>query len=208
MKRETTYGNVFRALIALMVVLGLCVAFTPAASAAENTATEGLTQTQQAELEDDLEILFTRYIQLDEDGQFEVNAINLAADGQQDQMQGLQYLAVALNEAPLVPSLSVTESDDVTSGVTRRAVTPVTVGTMGAGDFARCVALEGLGIPSAAASPGLISAIKTGIRAWNWGLTAKTVARILGPSVVKAFGGPIGIGVTLGWAAWSCRGKL
>ena len=59
-----------------------------------------------------------------------------------------------------------------------------------------------------AAGPALIGVIKDGIRAWNWGLTAKTVARVLGPAAVRALGGPWGIGVALGWAAYACRGEL
>lgn len=126
----------------------------------------GMTRQEFTKLENDMQILFTRYIQLNDRDLFEVNAANLTADGQRTQIRGLRRLAAALN------------------GIQQSAA------------------------PSNNTVGATIVAIKEGIRAWNWGLTARTVARILSPSAVKALGGPVGIGVALGWAAWSCRGRL
>lgn len=156
-----------------------------------------MSASEEEQLADELEVLFTRYVQLNEADIFEVNEANLIADGHEKDLLGMQRLAAGLNAL----------SQDNSSFGGRLPTQPV-MRPLGAGEFALCVLLEGIGIPAAGASPGLVNAIKEGIRAWNWGLTAKTVARILGPSVAKAPGGPVGIGVALGWAAWSCRGKL
>ncbi|EEZ91787.1 hypothetical protein HMPREF0578_1029 [Mobiluncus mulieris 28-1] len=142
-----------------------------------------LSEVEIAQLAAELEVLFTRYVQLGANNQFAVNEANLRADGYStEQVQGLRSLSYGLNTG--------------------------TFQTRDAGSFALCVAMEGLGIPGGKAHAGLIAAIKEGIRAWNWGLTAKTVARIIGASAVKALGGPVAIGVQLGIAAWNCRGEL
>ena len=138
------------------------------------------------QLANDLEKLFTRYVPMTKTGKFKVNRFYLFIDGKVDKVDEMQELADILNGD----------------------ITQTNLENRDAGSFAKCVALEGLGIPAAAASPGLINAIKNGIRAWNWGLTAKTVARFLGPQVLKALGGPVGVGVALGWAAYNCKGKL
>lgn len=151
----------------------------------------------EQQLANELEILFTKYVQLNDADKFEVNEANLVADGHERDIAGIKRLAEGLN------FLADTDAPNAERNFNKGMMV-----TRSAGSFARCVLLEGLGIPAASASPGLVAAIKEGIRAWNWGLTAKTIARILGPSVVKALGGPVGIGVALGWAAWSCRGKL
>lgn len=156
-----------------------------------------LSAEEEQKLANDLETLFTEYIQLNDADLFEVNEANLVADGYQEKVKDLHLLADSLNEM----------SDKEQQAARGVGNEPVLV-PLGAGEFALCVVVNGLGIPAAGASPGLVAAIKEGIRAWNWGLTAKTVARILGPSVAKALGGPVGIGVALGWAAYTCRDKL
>lgn len=160
-----------------------------------------LNQDEMAQLEKDVEVLFTKYIQNDSSGKFFVNVQNLAADGARDRAPELQQLADTFNMLGAAPAEATLEGP--------HSIKPgTTVQPYNAGDFAACLALNALGIPAAGASPGLIKALKEGIRAWNWGLTAKTVARIIGPTAAKALGGPVGIGVALAWGAYSCRGKL
>ncbi|WP_233188207.1 hypothetical protein [Actinomyces qiguomingii] len=159
-------------------------------SVSESTST-GLSEAETEELADDLEVLFTRYIPMGADGKLVVNEGAVIEDGFESNLPELRLLAEALNEAG--------ETSSARDGGAQ---------TEGAGSFALCVALKGLGIPAGKASPGLIAAIKTGIKAWNWGLTAKTVAKILGASAVKALGGPVAIGVQLAAAAFTCRGEL
>ncbi len=206
MKAKYDFRTFARLLLVLIAVCGICLASAPSASAVQ-PGVPGMTQQEFAELESDMQVLFTRYIQLNNKDRFEVNTANLTADGQQAQIQGLRRLTDALNTIQRTSPAANKTSVKTSVAIIRRGSTP-TIRPANAGDFALCVALEGLGIPAAGAAPGLIAAIKEGIRAWNWGLTAKTVARILGPSTVKALGGPIAIGVSLGWAAWSCRGRL
>lgn len=160
-------------------------------------SSSGLTSAEEAQLAHDLEVLFTRYIQLEGDGTFRLNESNLISDGYAANIGTLSQLVDLLNTPAPAESTQPSSSWEESGSA-----------QLGAGDFALCMVVEGLGIPSAAASPGLIAAIKQGISAWNWGLTAKTVARLVGPSVAKALGGPVGIGVTLGWAAWSCKSRL
>ena len=163
----------------------------------QTTESSPMSASEEEQLAEELEVLFTRYVQMNQSDVFEVNEANVVAEGHEKDLSDLQRLAEGLNAL----------AQEKPSSTPWQHSAPV-VRPLGAGEFALCVLLEGLGIPAAGASPGLIAAIKEGIRAWNWGLTARTVARILGPSVVKALGGPVGIGVALGWAAWSCRGKL
>lgn len=148
-----------------------------------------LSEGELAELERDVEVLFTRYLPMDKKGQFALNELALREDGKEGEAAQLEALVEVLN--------SESQPKDGPSAQ-----------PYGAGEFAVCVALNGLGIPAIGAYPGLKEAIKEGIRAWNWKLTAKTVARIVGPQVVKALGGPVGIGVALSWAAVSCRDQL
>ncbi|RAX23676.1 MULTISPECIES: hypothetical protein [unclassified Actinomyces] len=151
----------------------------------------GLSAAETEELADDLEILFTRYIPMGADGKLMVNENAVIEDGFEESLPELRMLADVMNE--------VDQTNSARGGGSQ---------TEGAGEFALCVALNGLGIPATGVSPGLLAAIKSGIRAWNWGLTARTVARIIGASAVKTLGGPLAIGVALGWAAVNCRGRL
>ncbi|SHE25809.1 hypothetical protein [Actinomyces glycerinitolerans] len=153
----------------------------------------GLSAAETEELADDLEILFTRYIPMGADGKLMVNENAVIEDGFEESLPELRMLADVLNEVDQTSSGSVREG-----GMQAEST----------GSFALCVALKGLGVPAGKASSGLIAAIKSGIKAWNWGLTAKTVAKILGASTVKALGGPVAIGVQLAAAAFSCRGEL
>ena len=173
---------------------------TIATSVAVDSSGE-ISQKEMEQLEKDVETLFTRYIQMDSSGQFFVNTKNLAEDGVQDRTAELRMLSDSLN------LMAEKESEQATNEIERR--TPgKTLQPYGSTEFAKCVILNGLGIPALGGSPGIISAIKLGISSWNWGIAAKAVAKFLGPAVVKSLGGPVGIGVALGWSAWSCRGKL
>lgn len=180
-------------------VLALTLAPASHAATVEKSASsnfsysEGMNQNEMDQLEKDVEILFTRYIQNDSSGKFTVNANNLKADGAANRINELTQLASALN------SVDKSMGNSKSGGSLRPD---------GLGEFATCMVINGLGIPVAAASPALLNVLKDGIKAWNWGLTAKTVARIIGPAAARALGGPVGIGVSLGWAAVSCRNKL
>lgn len=57
------------------------IAVSPASVLSETT---GLSRGEEEQLERDLEVLFTRYVQLDEDDMFIVNEANLNEDGQGD----------------------------------------------------------------------------------------------------------------------------
>lgn len=99
-----------------------------------------LSNAETDKLADDLEVLFTRYIQLGDNDVFVVNEANLIADGHQSDVKYLRRLAEGLNA---------------------------------------------------------LSKNKT-----------SASANFPEQSAIKPLGGPVGIGVALGWAAWSCRGKL
>lgn len=173
---------------------------TPSSNSSVSSSDQ-LSEVEMVQLKKDVEVLFTRYIQTDSSGRFFVNVSNLTADGSQSRAPELQQLADTFNMLGDAP-------EEYTPGSVSRVSPGAGIQPYGAGEFASCLALNALGIPALAASPGLINVLKEGIRAWNWGLTAKTVARIIGPAAARALGGPVGIGVALGWAAVSCRGKL
>ena len=139
----------------------------------------------------DIEVLFTRYVVLDVHGNFVVNVPNIQADGYSSGLDDFIRLAAVLN--------STSEKIAVSS----TGVSPTDLGS-----FAVCVVEDGLGLKALKNAPQLLSVIKEGVRAWNWGLTASSVARIIGPGFVRALGGPWGLAVQLGWSAWNCRGHL
>ncbi len=78
----------------------------------------------------------------------------------------------------------------------------------GAWEFTTCVLGNANGWNALAGAPGLVSAAKAAITAWNWGLAATTVARFVGPMVLKSLGGPWGLAVAFAAAAVGCRGAL
>lgn len=203
MKKRYTIRGACAALVSGAMVLGVSAVANAveqdrnAVSATIALDGDALSVAEEEQLAADLEILFTRYVQLLPGDSFTLNEANLREDGEGEQIAELQLLVDGLNR------FAENEASMNSIGAPGLAITP-----LGVGDFAKCVALEGLGIPAAQASPGLVAAIKEGISAWNWGLTARSVAKILGTAAVKALGGPVGIGISLGWAAWSCRGKL
>ncbi|MFC0265778.1 hypothetical protein [Alloscardovia macacae] len=197
-----TTKRFYYALIGALTALAICFSTMVLSHASTlptgaEPSSSSLTYSEESALEKDVEILFTRYIELTEEDIFIVNDTHLRADGFDQSSTDLHRLADTLNRLPhdtSTPSL-------ITSH--QRHIKP-----MGIGEFALCVAMDGIGLPRGKISSGLINAIKTGIKAWNWGLTARTVARILGASLVKSLGGPVGIGIALASAAWNCRGSL
>lgn len=82
------------------------------------------------------------------------------------------------------------------------------VQTYDANSYAKCVLWSALGIPATAFTSGTWSAIVTGIKAFNWKLTASTTVRALGPAFVngagKAIGGPATIAAALAASAGLC----
>ena len=65
--------------------------YSPASSSTQ------LSKKEMAQLEKDVEVLFTRYVQIDSSGQFFVNIKNLIADGGQSRASELQRLVNAFN---------------------------------------------------------------------------------------------------------------
>ncbi|WP_159814292.1 hypothetical protein [Actinomyces sp. zg328] len=163
-----------------------------------NSSTSSEEPTSEEELDQfagDLETLFTRYVQQRADGTVVVNIQNITADGMGDKISDFQRFADAMNNVGRTPSGQ--ESQFSSNGASALSV----------GSFISCLATSALGIPIGNA-PNLYAALREGLRAWNWGLTARTVARIIGPSATKALGGPWGIALALGWGALTCRGHL
>lgn len=78
----------------------------------------------------------------------------------------------------------------------------------GAWEFTTCVLGNANGWNALAGAPGLVSAAKAAITAWNWGLAVRTVDRFVGPMLLKSLGGPWGLAVAFAAAAVGCRGAL
>lgn len=156
-----------------------------------------LSADEMKKLENDLETLFTRYVVMDSSGKFNVSYENIKADGLQAGLKDFEALASAFNMAT-PPEANVAKTSSLGAFNT----------TQGVGEFAGCVLFNGLGGNIIASAPRLISSAQLAIRAWNWGLAAATVARIVGPVVVKSLGGPWGIAVNLALAAPGCTHHL
>ena len=152
---------------------------------------------EMKKLENDLETLFTRYVVMDSSGKFNVSYENIKADGLQAGLKDFEALASAFNMAT-PPEANVAKTSSLGAFNT----------TQGVGEFAGCVLFNGLGGNILAGAPGLIKSAQLAIRAWNWGLAAATVARLVGPAVVKSLGGPWGIAVNLAVAAHGCTHHL
>lgn len=200
METRAIHGNVFKILISIMAVLGLCLMSAPMASAAEETST-GLTPAQQAEFESGLETLFTTYVVLDGDT-YVVNEDAAQRDGYAGSITDFHTVADALNMAGHYRLPSEVESAPSTG------TGDIATFRFNAGDFAKCLVGSVLGIPVSAFGAGTWSAIVTAIKAWNWGLAAKTIARALGPAFLKGagkyLGGPAVIAATLAGGAAVC----
>lgn len=151
------------------------------------------------QLAQEFESFFATYFQTAPDGSLYVNEEKVISDGMEKDLAAFQALARGIEDANAVPGRTAPSNPSFGHG---NMIAP-----LGFTDFAKCVALGALGIPIGNV-PGLYAAFREGLRAWNWGLTARTVARILGPAAVKALGGPAGIALALGWAAVTCRDKL
>lgn len=187
---------------------GLLFSMSPAAlasgmpleSVSVNSSNQELTTQEMEQFERDIEKLFTRYVVENSNGIFEVKYDNVHTDGAEDALQHFENLAYALNLGASSP--------EVSTGVSQFSTLGSVVQPLGVGEFAWCVLYNGLGGNIIVNAPGLIEATKVAIRAWNWGLAATTVARIIGPVAVKSLGGPWGIAASLALAAPGCARHL
>lgn len=168
------------------------------ASASINTVSDQ----QMKQLERDIETLFTRYVVESGNGKFEVKYENIYADGAEAHLDSFEMLAESFN------LLGESSGSEFSSPGFNNSSLGKLAQPQNAGDFAWCVLSTGLGFDIIKKAPGLVDAVRTAVRAWNWGLAASTVARILGPSVVRALGDPWLIASQLGIAAYKCRGAL
>ncbi|NMW65185.1 hypothetical protein HHJ78_06490 [Mobiluncus mulieris] len=187
--------------IASLCTLALSISSVGIANAAEseskallNSASKQVENTQSAvdAVAKDLEILFTRYIPVD-NGRYAVNTMAVIADGYGDKLSIFQSVADAFNG-----EVSKDGNGNLSSGVSTRD----------AGSYAECVIFGALGIPVDAFGYGTWTAIVTAIKAWNWGLVASTIVRALGPAFLtgsgKALGGPALVAAALATAATMC----
>lgn len=179
--------------------LSIALVFPAQAMAAPVVTTQGDTiagysQTEVDQLASDLEKLFTRYVTLDTNtGVYVVQKEAILLDGLTLHTAEFESIAKSMNSmgAPAVGSSSDIRSDKNMAS------------TMSANSYARCVLVGALGV-SVTATPGLVQAAATAIRAWNWGLAAKTVARIIGPIALRSVGGPWGLAAALAASAATC----
>lgn len=180
-------------------------AYYPVSSSQVSTsATDSFTDTELKQIEKEVETLFTRYVIQGKDGLFYVNQENVYADGAQDHLQDFEQIASLFNSVPATPTSVV--SPGTVTGVS--TLGKVAVDPQGAWEFTTCVLGNAIGWNILAGAPGLVSATKAAITAWNWGLAATTVARFVGPMVLKSLGGPWGLAVAFAAAAIGCKGAL
>ncbi|MER0001219.1 hypothetical protein ABRP64_11320 [Corynebacterium sp. KPL4015] len=195
--KRTCTKRAMIACVALSMVGGNAYATAAETNSPDFTAAEvnsEPTSAQEAQLADDLEVLFTEYIP-QKDGVFTVNEQAVIRDGYADSMGDFHAVARAFNSPnPGHPQAG--------------SKTPVMVQTYDANSYAKCVLWSALGIPATAFTSGTWSAIVTGIKAFNWKLTASTIVRALGPAFVngagKAIGGPATIAAALAASAGLC----
>ncbi|MCS4536120.1 hypothetical protein [Corynebacterium sp. HS2168-gen11] len=116
----------------------------------------GLSAEEDQKHADDLETLFAKYIQLNDADLFEANETKLIADESQETIKGIHLRAHNLNEILL-------QSQYTAHGVEKASVFM----TRDSGEFVLCGVINGLGVPTADTSSGLVTAIKEWIRAWN-----------------------------------------
>lgn len=150
-----------------------------------------ISDAEMKKVEEEVKTLFTRYVPVI-DGKFSVNESNLNADGLSSRVVELRNFANSMNLMALQESGAVS-----TPGMT----------TYGGKEFAECLIRGTLGV-SATTIPGLINAIITGVKAWNWGLVASTVARIVGPIALRSIGGPLGLAAALAGTSAACLPDL
>ena len=196
-----------------IIVTSICVALPLGFSVSPNSAyasesvnseisitQNAFTDAEMKQIEKDLELLFTRYVVENENGHFEVIYDNVSADGAEHGLKHFEDIAYVLNSENPVRSGG---NQINTMSALGAATQP-----QGVMEFAGCVLFHGLGGDIIANAPGLIADTKDAIRAWKWGLAARTVARIIGPAAVKTLGGPWGIAASLALAAPGCTNKL
>lgn len=145
-------------------------------------------------LAQELEKIFTDYVTAGEDGIYRVDEAAVKADGKLGDIEGYRGFAMMMNS-----DLAETRSPN-------RATSP-SHGVMGVEEFTRCTIGNAIGV-GILNTPGLIKGTVTAVKAWNWGLAAKTILRIAGPIALKGAGGLPGLAAQLAVAAWSCRDKL
>ncbi|EFN92279.1 hypothetical protein HMPREF9278_1872 [Mobiluncus mulieris FB024-16] len=141
-----------------------------------------LSEAEIAQLAAELEVLFTRYVQLGANNQFAVNEPNLRADGYSvEQVQGLRSFAEGLN-------LGTSQNRDALS-------------------FAKCVVVDAVGLNMVGR---LSKALVTAIRAAQWPLAAKTILQIgLSAGLHLGWkGNAVGLALALGKSVIYCRREL
>ncbi|MBT1035113.1 hypothetical protein KJY78_01920 [Canibacter sp. lx-45] len=159
-----------------------------------NSYQHASSQTQESididQLASDLEFIFTHYLPVNDQGRVYVNEAYIKAAGYESKLSDFYALAYAVN------SLDGKKQNSY-----------ATASVMGVPEFVECIGDRLLGF-SVRKFPGILRAIREGVRARNWGLTARTVARIFDPFLVRALGGPARIAISLGAAALACHRKL
>ena len=170
--------------------------------ATSETTNTVMTADQIDELADNLELLFTRYIQVNADGTFVVQVENIVADGYGAHLADAYALADAFNQVGSPAAVSLPGQFNKTGRP------PALKGPAGPNEFAYCILRDGLGANIFVNAPGVLNATRDAIKAWRWGLAASTVARIAGPMAVRALGGPWGIAAGDAMAAYGCRNQL
>ena len=110
-----------------------------------------------------------------EDGIYRVDEAAVIADGKLGDIEGYRGFAMMMNS-----DLAETRSPN-------RATSP-SHGVMGVEEFTRCTIGNAIGV-GILNTPGLIKGTVAAVKAWNWGLAAKTILRIAGPIALKGAGG-------------------
>lgn len=140
--------------------------------------------TSYENLTEDVKILFTRYISLHND-RFIVNETAIIQDGYADHMQDFYDAAAVLTIYSQSPA-SLEQDRDLLG------YTACVVGNVIGFDFL---------------SPSTLRAVSSAIGKANWSVAAKILGKALGRTVMKKLGGPVGIAISLGMAAWQCRNQ-
>lgn len=148
-------------------------------------------------LAQELEKIFTDYVTAGEDGIYRVDEAAVKADGKLGDIEGYRGFAMMMN-SDLAETRSPNRATSPSHGV---------IGVMGVEEFTRCTIGNAIGV-GILNTPGLIKGAVAAVKAWNWGLAAKTILRIAGPIALKGAGGLPGLAAQLAVAAWSCRDKL
>lgn len=172
---------------AVVTTVTMCIPLTQtavAAPAVRETNDIAISVETNDQLENDLRILFTRYI-VQHNDTFTVNEQNVIADGYGDYLQNFYNAASVLN----------VYSESETACRQDRDAWRYTTCVLG-----KVVGLDFL-------SPNLIKTVTKAIQKADWKLAASLIGKALGKTVLKKLGGPVGIVFQLGIAAWQCRNQ-